>query len=56
MPDSLFTYIYIYRSPNHVTTDGQSASMSGIELTLGLVTRYYFLSECYCLVSVGRPH
>jgi hypothetical protein len=22
---------------------------------LGLATRYYFLSECCCLVSVGRP-
>jgi hypothetical protein len=27
----------------------------GIEPTLGLVTRYYFLSESCFLVSVGRP-
>jgi hypothetical protein len=27
----------------------------GIEPTLGLVTRYYFLSEICCFVSVGRP-
>jgi hypothetical protein len=27
----------------------------GVEPTLGLVTRYYFLSEGCCLVSVGAP-
>jgi hypothetical protein len=37
-----------HRSRSHVTADGQSASQSvcqDIEPTLGLVTRYYFLSE-----------
>jgi hypothetical protein len=32
----------------------QSVSL-GVESTLELVTRYYFLSESCCLVSVGRP-
>jgi hypothetical protein len=39
-------------------TVSQSVSQSvslGIEPTLGLATRYYFLSESCCLVSVGRP-
>jgi hypothetical protein len=27
----------------------------GVKFTLGLVTRYYFLSEICCVVSVGRP-
>jgi hypothetical protein len=27
----------------------------GVKSTLGLVTRYYFLSESCCVVSVGRP-
>jgi hypothetical protein len=44
------------RSRSHVTTDGQSVSQSvcqGIEPTLGLVTRYYFLSEgCFLKVAV----
>jgi ABC-type uncharacterized transport system permease subunit len=26
----------------------------GVKFTLGLVTRYYFLSEICCVVSVGR--
>jgi hypothetical protein len=37
---------------------GQSVSQSvclGVESTLELVTRYYFLSESWCIVSVGRP-
>jgi hypothetical protein len=36
------------RSRSHVTIDGQSVCQ-GIEPTLGLVTRYYFLSEGCCL-------
>jgi hypothetical protein len=27
----------------------------GVKFTLELVTRYYFLSESCCVVSVGRP-
>jgi hypothetical protein len=42
------------KSRCHVTTDGQSVCR-GVEPTLGLVTRYYSLSEGCCLVSVGRP-
>jgi hypothetical protein len=30
---------------NYFTTDGQSVHSVGVEPTLGLVTRYYFLSE-----------
>jgi hypothetical protein len=44
--------VTISRSRSHVTTDCQSVSRSvceDIEPTLGLVTRYYFLSECYFL-------
>jgi hypothetical protein len=33
---------------DYFTTDGQSVCL-GVEPTLGLVTRYYFLSECFCL-------
>jgi hypothetical protein len=32
----------------------QSACL-GVKITLELVTRYYFLSESCCVVSVGRP-
>jgi hypothetical protein len=48
----------IYALRLYITTDGRSVSQSvclGVEPTLGLVTRYYFLSEGCCLVSVGRP-
>jgi hypothetical protein len=38
------------QSQSHVTTDGQC-----VGFTLELVTRYYFLSESCCVVSVGRP-
>jgi hypothetical protein len=34
--------------------DSQSVCLGG-ESTLELVTRYYFLSESCCLVSVGSP-
>jgi hypothetical protein len=51
------------RSRSYFTTDGRSVSQSaclGVEPTLGLVTRYYFLVrrlpyESRGLVSVGRP-
>jgi hypothetical protein len=33
---------------SYFTTDGWSVSL-GVEHTLGLTTRYYFLSECFCL-------
>jgi hypothetical protein len=54
-------------NPSHVTfhsvevtlrlTVSQSVSQSVlVSITLvGLATRYFFLSECCCLVSVGRP-
>jgi hypothetical protein len=32
-----------------------SQSCLGVKFTLGLVTRYYILSESCCVVSVGRP-
>jgi hypothetical protein len=35
-------------------TASQTVSLR-VEPALGLVTRYYFLSEGCCLVSVGRP-
>jgi hypothetical protein len=35
-------------------TVGQSVYL-GVEPALGLLTRYYLLSESRCLVSVGRP-
>jgi hypothetical protein len=40
------------QSPSYFTTDGQSVSQSvclDVEPTLGLVTRYYFLSEGCCM-------
>jgi hypothetical protein len=37
-----------------VTTNGQSVSL-GVESTLELPARYYFLSESRCVVSVGSP-
>jgi hypothetical protein len=47
------------RSRRYITTDGQSVSQSvcqGIEPILGLVTRYYFLSEgCFLKVAVLSP-
>jgi hypothetical protein len=42
------------KSQSYFTTDGQSVGL-GVEPTLGPVTRYYFLPEIYCLVSMGRP-
>jgi hypothetical protein len=36
------------RNRSYFTTHGRSVSI-GVEPTLGLATRYYFLSECYCL-------
>jgi hypothetical protein len=33
----------------------QSVCQVNVKPALGLVTRYYFLSESCCLVSVGRP-
>jgi hypothetical protein len=41
-------------SQSHVTIDGQTLCL-GVESTLELVIRYYFLSESCCFVSVGRP-
>jgi hypothetical protein len=38
------TYVVASTSRSHITTDGQSVCQ-GIEPTLGLVTKYYFLSE-----------
>jgi hypothetical protein len=46
------------QSQIHVATDGQSVNQSvclGVQSTLELVTRYYFLSESCCFVSVVRP-
>jgi hypothetical protein len=43
------------RSRSHITTDGQSLSQSvclGLEPTLGLVTRYYFLFEGFLKFAV----
>jgi hypothetical protein len=50
-----------YSAPNllsitkrsYFTTDSQYVLVSST--LVGLTTRYYFLSECCCLVSVGRP-
>jgi hypothetical protein len=39
-------------SQRYFTTDGQSVCL-GVELTQGLVTRYYFLSEGFCLKIAG---
>jgi hypothetical protein len=39
-------------SRSYFTTDGQSVCR-GVEPTLGLMTRYYFLSECCCLKSAA---
>jgi hypothetical protein len=36
------------KSQSYFTTDSQSVCL-GFEPTLGLATRYYFLSECCCL-------
>jgi hypothetical protein len=46
-PQVLFTYCQ-NRSGSYFTTDGQSVCL-GVEPTLELVTRYYFLSEGCCL-------
>jgi hypothetical protein len=52
----IYTYIHTYYKLQ--VTVSHSVGQ-GIESTLGLVTRYYFLSEgCFlsrCFVSVGRP-
>jgi hypothetical protein len=42
------------QSQSHVTTVSQSVCL-GVKFTLGLVTRYYILSESCCVVSVGHP-
>jgi hypothetical protein len=42
------------QSQNHITTVSQPVWL-GVKFTLGLVTRYYFLSEICCVVFVGRP-
>jgi hypothetical protein len=39
---------YSSRSPSYFTTGGRSVCL-GVEPTLGLVTRYCFLSEGFCL-------
>jgi hypothetical protein len=41
----------------YFTTDGQPVSQYVLvsSTLVGLATRYYFLSECCCLVSVRRP-
>jgi hypothetical protein len=44
----------IGQSQSHVTMDSQSVCL-GVKFTLELVTRYYFLSESCCVVSVGHP-
>jgi hypothetical protein len=47
--------IEVPQSQSYVTTHGQSVSMSWCQFTLGPVTRCYILSECCCVVCVGRP-
>jgi hypothetical protein len=46
--------VVISQSRSYFTTDSQSVCR-GVEPTLEPETRYYFLSEGCCLVSVGRP-
>jgi hypothetical protein len=50
------------QSQSYIATDGQSVSQSvslsaclGVELHLGLMTRYKFLFDSYCFVHMGRP-
>jgi hypothetical protein len=46
---SFIYFLYILSRHSGVTYN------LGVESTLELVTRYYFLSESCCVVSVGRP-
>jgi hypothetical protein len=45
------------RSKSKLLHDWRSVSQHALvsSTLVGLATRYYFLSECCCLVSVGRP-
>jgi hypothetical protein len=45
---SVFYERRLWACQSYFTTDGQSVSVSGFEPTLGLVTRYCFLSEGSC--------
>jgi hypothetical protein len=45
-------FLFFFRSRSYFTIDGQSVCL-GVEPTLGLATRYYFLSQCYCLKVAG---
>jgi hypothetical protein len=50
-----FTEWMDFSRRNLKKTVGIQSVCRGVEHALGLVTRYYFLSECCCLVSVGLP-
>jgi hypothetical protein len=47
-------YLTGTKSQSHVTIDSQSVCLR-VESTPELVTRYYFLYESCCLLSVGTP-
>jgi hypothetical protein len=51
--EGIKAYMNKYQSQSHVMTDGWVSQH--VKFTLKLVTRYYFLSESCCVVSVRCP-